>query len=85
MSVLFYTVASVQRKEAHIDQIIYFFERQRKGDVDSPEFRHTIIDTFMQSAYLYDDHIVINLNYSVKKRLWRISPPAPIHGGGVFF
>ena len=49
------------------DQIIYFFERQRKGDVDSPEFRSTIIDTFMQSAYLYDDHIVINLNYSGTK------------------
>jgi len=46
------------------EQIIYFFEQQRDGDITSPEFRRTIIDTFMQSAYLYDDHIVINLNYS---------------------
>lgn len=49
------------------DQIVYFFEMQRKGDVNSPEFRRSIIDTFMQSAYLYDDHIVINLNYSGTK------------------
>lgn len=47
------------------DQIIWFLERFRDGDIMDEAFRTFIIDTFLNSAYLYDDDkLVLVFNYS---------------------
>ena len=46
------------------EQIIYFLERFRGGDVDDQEYRRQIIDTFISRVWLYDDKTVITYNYS---------------------
>ena len=47
------------------DQIIYFLERFRSGDIKDEEYRIALVDTFLNSVYLYDDdHLVLVMNYS---------------------
>ncbi len=47
------------------DQIIYLLEKLRSGDIESSEFQIRLIDTFLNSVYLYDDgRAIINLNYT---------------------
>ncbi len=46
------------------EQVIFFLEMFRGGDVDDPEYRQKIIDTFIDKIYLYDDKLVIGYNYS---------------------
>ena len=47
------------------DQIIYFLERFRSGDISDEAYRIMLVDTFLNSVYLYDDdHLVLVMNYS---------------------
>ena len=48
------------------DQIIYWLERFRGGNLDSVEFRRRVIDSFVNAVYLWDDRIRIAFNYSGK-------------------
>lgn len=45
------------------DQILFWFYRLRKMDVKKLEHRRKLIDSFINSIYLYDDHMVITFNY----------------------
>ena len=45
------------------DQILFWFYRLRKMDVKKLEHRRRLIDSFINSIYLYDDHMVITFNY----------------------
>ena len=47
------------------DQIVWFLERFRDGNIDDEAFRAFLVDTFLNSAYLYDDDkLVLVFNYS---------------------
>ena len=47
------------------DQVIYFLERFRDGDVNDEMYRVFLVDTFLNAAYLYDDdRLVLVLNYT---------------------
>lgn len=46
------------------DQIVYFLERFRGGDVDDEAYRQLLIGVFLNAVYLYDDKITLVLNYS---------------------
>ena len=48
------------------DQVIYWMEKFRDGDVNSQEFRRKIIQTFVAAVYLTDDGLRIVFNYSGK-------------------
>lgn len=48
------------------EQVIYWMERFRGGNVESQDFRRKVIDTFINAVYLTDDHIRIAFNYSGK-------------------
>lgn len=48
------------------DQVIYWMEKFRDGDVNSQEFRRKIIQTFVAAVYLTDDGLRIAFNYSGK-------------------
>ena len=44
------------------DRVLFFLHRFTTGDRDDPLFRRTIIDTFINSVYVYDDHLKIVIN-----------------------
>ena len=46
------------------DQIVWFLERFLGGDIQDEAFRAFLVDTFLNSAYLYDDKLVLVFNYS---------------------
>ena len=47
------------------DQIVWFLERFRAGDVNDEAFRAFLVDTFLNAVYLYDDDkLVLVFNYS---------------------
>lgn len=46
------------------DQVVYFLERFREGDVTDDGYRAFLVDTFLNAAYLYDDKLVLVLNYT---------------------
>lgn len=47
------------------DQVVYFLERFREGDVTDDGYRAFLVDTFLNAAYLYDDDkLVLVLNYT---------------------
>lgn len=46
------------------DQIVYFLERFRGGDVDDESYRQLLVGVFLNAVYLYDDKLTLVLNYS---------------------
>ncbi len=47
------------------DQVVYFLERFRHGDVNEESYRNFLVDTFLNAVYLYDDDkLVLLLNYT---------------------
>lgn len=47
------------------DQIVWFLEQFRDGNIDDEAFRAFLVDTFLNAAYLYDDDkLVLVFNYS---------------------
>lgn len=46
------------------DQVVFFLNRFKGGDVDDKEYQRQIIDLFVNKIFLYDDKIIITYNYS---------------------
>lgn len=47
------------------DEVVWFLERFRDGDVDDDRWRAFLVQTFLQRAYLFDDgRLLLQLNYS---------------------
>ena len=46
------------------DQVVEFMKRFRTGDTKAPEVRRQIVDIFVNSIYLFDDHFDISYNTS---------------------
>lgn len=53
----------LQKPEITKDHIICYIERYRKINVNDLESKKRLIDTFVNSIYLYDDKIVFAFNY----------------------
>ena len=45
------------------EQILFWFERFRQGDVNSPAYQRQIIDNFVNSVYVFEDRVVLNFNF----------------------
>lgn len=45
------------------EQILFWFDRFRKGDQNDPAYQQQIIDCFVNSVYVFDDRIVVNFNF----------------------
>ena len=50
--------------ELNRDQIVYFLEKFRHGNESDEEYRVYLVDTFLNSVYLYDDKLVLIMNYT---------------------
>ena len=46
------------------EQVIFFLNRFKNGDVKDKKYQQQIIDLFVNKIYLYDDKIIIIYNYS---------------------
>ena len=54
----------IKKPELERDQIVWFLERFRDGDTNDEAFRAFLVDTFLNSVYLYDDEkMILILNY----------------------
>ena len=49
------------------EQVIYFLEKLRNGDVNDEMYQIFLIDTFLNSVFLYDDKLIFALNYTSEK------------------
>lgn len=49
-------------------QVVYFLEKFKGGDIDDKQYQRDIIDLFVNSVYIYDDHLTILYNVSGEHR-----------------
>lgn len=54
----------IKEPELDRDQVVWFLERFLGGDIQDDAFRAFLIDTFLNSVYLYDDKLILVFNYS---------------------
>ena len=45
------------------DKIRFWLHKFREGDVQDPDHRQRLVDSFINVIYLFDDHFVITFNY----------------------
>ena len=57
------TKEEMRRPTLTKEQIVFWFERFRKMNTNKLEHRRRLIDSFINSIYLYDDRMVITFNY----------------------
>ena len=50
------------------DQVVYYLNSFKGGDVDDKEYQRKIIDMFVNKVFLYDDKIIITYNYGGEGR-----------------
>ena len=53
----------LQRPALSREQILFWFERFRQGDANSPMYQRQIIDNFVNSVYVFEDRVVLNFNF----------------------
>ncbi len=46
------------------DYILFYLHELRNGDLTNPEYQKRLVDTFVNSIFLYDDKTVITFNFS---------------------
>lgn len=46
------------------DEVVYFLKRFRNGNVNDEMYCTFLVDTFLNAVYLYDDKLILVLNYS---------------------
>jgi hypothetical protein len=44
-------------------QIVFWIGKFKNGDIDDPAYRKAIVDIFVNSVFLYDDKIILTLNW----------------------
>ncbi|RGX54684.1 recombinase family protein [Anaerotruncus sp. AF02-27] len=55
--------AELQRPKYTKEQMVCYMRQFKYGDADSKDYRRRIIDTFVNSIYLFEDKIVFTYNY----------------------
>ena len=55
--------AILERPKFTREQIISWISRFKYGSIDDKEYQKEIIDTFLNSVYIYDDRLVLTYNY----------------------
>lgn len=53
----------LERRKFSKEEIVDWISRYRDGNINDPEYRREIIDTFVNSVYVYDDKLILTYNY----------------------
>ena len=64
---------SIRRPLLNEDQVRFWFERLRNLNINELSHRKRLIDTFLNSVFVYDDKLIINCNYSKTSTIVRFS------------
>ena len=55
--------AQMERPKYSKEEIIQWISRYKYGNIDDKDYQKEIIDTFLNSVYVYDDRLVFTYNY----------------------
>lgn len=67
------------------DYVLFYLTDFRNGDAESPTFQKRLVNTFVNSVYVYDDKITITFNYSSDSRAVTLAEVDSLDTeGGVF-
>lgn len=55
--------AQLKRPQFSKEEIVSWIERFKYGNIDDPDYRSEVIDTFVNSVYVYDDKVILTYNY----------------------
>ena len=69
------TAESVKSPGINKEQIVFFITSFRRGDPNDPAYRSRLIDTFVNRVIVYDDRILISLNFTGENN--EITAPIP--------
>lgn len=50
------------------EQIICFFKQHQQENIENKDYQYFLVDTFLNSVYLYDDKLILTLTYSGKHK-----------------
>lgn len=64
---------SIRRPLLNEDQVRFWFERLRNLNINELSHRKRLIDTFLNSVFVYDDKLLINCNYPNTSTIVRFS------------
>ena len=53
----------IDRPKLTEEQIVYWISRLKNGNTDDEKYKQMLIDTFVNSVYLYDDKLIITYNF----------------------
>ena len=56
-------LAQIVRPKYSREEIIKWISHYKYGNIDDKDYQKEIIDTFLNSIYVYDDHLIITYNY----------------------
>ena len=55
--------AQLARPKYTKEQIVDWISQFKYGNINDPDYQKQIIETFVNSVYLYEDHLILNYNY----------------------
>ena len=64
------------------EQIVFWISRFQGGDIESAEYRRSIVDIFVNSIFLYDDKLVIAFNWKDGTRTITLAELEKVANGG---
>ena len=54
---------ALERRKFTKEEIVDWISRYKDGNINDPNYRREIIDTFVNSVYVYDDRLLLTYNY----------------------
>ena len=54
---------ALERRKFTKEEIVDWISRYKDGNINDPDYRREIIDTFVNSVYVYDDKLLLTYNY----------------------
>ena len=53
----------LERRRFSKEEIVEWIGKYKNGNINDPDYRKEIIDTFVNSVYVYDDKLILTYNY----------------------
>lgn len=54
---------ALERRKFTKEEIVDWISRYKDGNINDPDYRREIIDTFVNSVYVHDDRLLLTYNY----------------------
>ena len=54
---------ALERRKFTKEEVVDWISRYKDGNINDPDYRREIVDTFVNSVYVYDDRLLLTYNY----------------------